>query len=151
MIRVATLADVPQLIELGQLMHAESPRYSRLPFSAEKVADLLTVLINSADGLVLVYARGSKILGVAVAAVDSPWFSEGKLADEIVVYVVKEKRGSAIAPSLITGLDAWAEAKGVPWLQAGTTTGVDPERTGKLYEHMGFKAVGVGLFERVYH
>ena len=62
-IRTATLEDVPRLVELGAALHAESPRWSRIPFSPARAAETLTGLILHADGVVYVAERGGQIIG----------------------------------------------------------------------------------------
>lgn len=51
-IRAAVEADIPALVELGRAMHAESPRYSKLAYNAEKVAALAARIVPSGGALV---------------------------------------------------------------------------------------------------
>ena len=41
-IRQATLADIDAMIEAGAAMHAESPRFQRMPYAPSKVRNMLT-------------------------------------------------------------------------------------------------------------
>ena len=147
MIRVATLADVPQLVELGKRVHAESPRYSRLSYSEARVADALEGLITNVDGLALVHEHEGRIAGYVLAFIQPEWFSDTLTANELVLYVVPELRGTTIGPALIGGLVAWAAQRGVPYVQAGVASGILTEQTAKLYEHVGFSRCGI-LLER---
>lgn len=149
-IRTANLSDIAVLVDMGRQMHAESPRYSRLSYCAEKVETTLITMINSPDAIVLVAEVNEKIQGAALALIDQEWFSHDKVASELVLFVTPDNRGALIAAKLIACMDGWAERKGVPYLQAGASTGVQPERTAGLYEHMGFQRYGIG-FERIYH
>lgn len=148
MIRTATPADIPLLVVIGEAMHAESPRYRRLSYNPRKVGNLLARIVGHPDWLVLI-AENGVLQGVAIACVDTEWFSDERIAQELVVYVRPDFRGSTVAPRLIIGLDAWAESKGAVYLQAGATTGVEPLRTTQLYEKLGFSACALGV-ERVY-
>lgn len=151
MIRRATLEDVATIVELGRLMHAESPRWRRLSYSPAKVAMMMEALIGSPLGFVAVAVRGEQIVGAAAAIIAEEWCSWDSVANEIAVYVEASHRGALMAARLISAMDDWArehgEAKG---LQAGATTGVEIERTAQLYERLGFIRCAVGL-ERFYH
>lgn len=148
MIRYATLLDVPALAAMGARMHGESPRYRRLAYSAPKVERLLHAMIASDSALVLVALRESQLIGCALAAIDAEWFSEDRIAQELVVFVDRQWRGGLTAAKLISGVRAWAQACGAIYLQVGTTTGIDvqmTEMTAALYERIGFTRVGIGL------
>lgn len=145
MIRIATLDDVPALLELGARMHAESPRYRRLQFSAPKVERTLTMMIGSDDAIVLVAMRDDQLIGCGLAFLEEEWFSDDRIAQELAVFVERPWRGGLTAAKLITGLRAWGAATDARLLQAGTTTGVNSEMTASLYEKIGFTRAGIGL------
>jgi GNAT superfamily N-acetyltransferase len=149
-IRAATLEDLPTLVAMGEAMHAESPRYSRLQFSSDKVEKALAAMIKSPMALVLVAVDGDDVVGVILGFISAEWFSEELVAQEMAIYVVPEYRGGLAGARLIMGLDAWAEAMRSRYLQGGATTGLDAERTVGLYERLGFQRVAIG-FERAYN
>lgn len=149
MIRPATHADIPAMVELGRALCAESPRWSRLNFSGEKLAELLGSLIDSEDGFAWVAVANGRITGALIAVVTQHWASEDRIAQELSLFVRQDARGALHAARLITVLDAWAEERGAKWLQVGVSTGVTVERTGQLYERLGFVNCGIGL-ERIY-
>lgn len=145
MIRAAVESDVDAMVAIGELMHAESPRYSRLAFNRAKVAHTLRSLIASPDGLALVAELDGKLVGVALGFIEAEWFSDDRVAQELTLFVLPEYRGRTTAMRLLAAMDSWAEAAGMPYLQAGTTTGVKPELCAKLYEHLGFVRAAIGL------
>lgn len=149
MIRLATVDDVPRLVEMGRALTVESPRLSRMRYCRDKVARLLVAWIESDIGLVLVAESDGNVIGVAVAVIDSEWFSTDPVAQEMVLYVAPAHRGSHYAAALIDGMDAWAESRGALLLQAGSSTGIRPEQTIRLYEKRGFERAGMGVM-RVY-
>lgn len=150
MIRPAGREDLPKLVELGAALHAESPRHSRLQFSARKVQAQIGELIASPLGLVIVADDGGDLVGVALAMMAEEWYSEDRIGQEISVYVIPARRGSTAAARLIAAMDAWASTMGAKRLQAGATTGVRDDRTVELYERLGFKRAAIGV-ERVYY
>jgi len=47
MIRPAAPADIPRMVELGRVMHGESPTFCRLQFDADKLASTIAGTIAS--------------------------------------------------------------------------------------------------------
>jgi GNAT superfamily N-acetyltransferase len=151
MIRRAVSADIPTLVSLGRAMVAESPTHSRFGYSEGKVTHaLICMLAQPLTALVIVSEVDGVIDGLAICEISSHWFSDDLVAQEMVVYVAPEKRGSLRAARLVAGLDSWAQAMGAKLLLAGCTTGVDVVRTIELYERLGFQCVAIGV-ERIYH
>lgn len=144
-IRVATLEDLPRIIELGELLHMESPRWSRLSFNREKAAAFIARLIDDAEGVVFLAERDGVVLGGIAGLATAHWSSEDVVAQEISFFMAPEARGNMVAPRLVCALVAWAKIRGAKWLQAGTSTGLDPERTAGLYERLGFSRCAIGL------
>jgi hypothetical protein len=150
MIRAATLTDIPALVEMGARMHAERVHQSRLPYRTEKVSSLLYQLMTGAEAIVLVAPCGEELAGCAIAVISTEWYSDAHTANELVLFVDAAHRGSStIAAMLIAGLDAWAQAKNVAQLSAGSRIGCDAELQARLYERMGFQRTSIGL-ERFY-
>jgi GNAT superfamily N-acetyltransferase len=149
MLRRATREDIVEMVELGRRMHAESPRLSRLNYSITKVTELIVSLIESEHGFAHVAVVKGEIVGAALAVIAEEWYSWDLVANELAVFVLPTQRGALIAAQLIREMDAWAHSK-TKVLQCGTTTGLEPERTAKLYERLGFSRVAIGL-ERFYH
>jgi len=144
-IRVATLDDLPRILELGEQLHKESPRWSRLSFNRAKAAHFLAHLILEANGVVFVAEQQGLVVG-GIAGMASPhWSSDDIVAQEVSFFMAPEARGNMVAVRLIGALRAWGELRGAKWLQAGTSTGIDPERTAGLYEALGFSRCAIGL------
>jgi GNAT superfamily N-acetyltransferase len=144
-IRVATLDDLPRILELGEQLHRESPRWSRLSFSRAKAEQFLTHLIQEPNGVVFVADQQGVVVG-GIAGMAAPhWSSDDIVAQEVSFFMAPEARGNIVAVRLICALRAWAELRGAKWLHAGTSTGIDPERTARLYEALGFARCAIGL------
>ena len=145
MIRAATHADLPALLELGARMHAESPRFSRIAFSAAKLHQTLSSVLASRHGFLWVAERGGTLAGVMVACAFEHWCSEDLMATEMALFVEQEHRGTLIAAKLISQYLAWAEGLGAKIITAGVSTGVHVEKTTRLYEALGMKRFGTML------
>jgi GNAT superfamily N-acetyltransferase len=144
-IRPATLADIQSIVGLGQQLFAESPRWSKLHFNAEKLTSFVYNLIEAEDGFVCVAEIDAVIVGAIMGVAMDHYAADDVTACELALFVAPSHRSSGLAQILIAELDQWAKSKGAAWLQAGTTTGVDPERTAKLYEACGFTRCGIVL------
>lgn len=144
-IRVATIDDLPRILVLGELLHQESPRWSRLSFNRAKAGHLIASLIMEPHGVVFVAERDGVVVGGIAGMATPHWSSDDIVAQEVSFFMDPGARGNMMAVRLICALMAWGEKRGAKWLQAGTSTGLDPERTAGLYERLGFSRCAIGL------
>jgi GNAT superfamily N-acetyltransferase len=143
MIREATHDDVVHLVRLSEMMHAESPRYSRLTFSPEKMAAMLHNLIDSPNGFVRVLELDGRIAGLMVAMVAEHWMSTDMVAVDFGVYVTHGVRGvGAGAVEMVARYRQWAKERGAVWPQIGVSAGVCDEAAERMYERAGARRVG---------
>lgn len=142
-IRAATIEDVPRLVELGQAMHSESPRFSRLTFDADKLAAFLGSAVNAPHVLVLVAERDGQIVGGFVGLAMEHWASRDLVATDLALFIDPGKRGGLMASRLLRAYLDWAELRGAKLIQCGITTGVEELATGRLYEALGLSRCGV--------
>lgn len=143
MIRVATADDLPRIVELGAKMHAESLRWSRIPFDAERARASMSAVL--AEGVAFLYEREGIAVGGIAGTITPHWACSASIAQEVAFFIDPECRGGMAASRLICALVAWGRAKGAAWLQAGTSTGLDPEMVASLYERLGFERCSIGL------
>jgi GNAT superfamily N-acetyltransferase len=148
-IRPADRADIPRLLEFGPAMHAESPFWSRLPFSASQLVETLELLIGHELGFVWVAERNGVVVGVLLGSCEDYWMSSARVAMERALYVEPAARGGLYAARLVTAFVAWANEYGAALIFAGVSTGVHTERTVGLYERLGFVRNGAVALERV--
>lgn len=141
MIRHATRADVPALIELGTQMFMES-RYNTSPFSPEKCAALACSLIDAPAGIVLVEESGGQIAGWLAGGIGEQWFSHELMAFEYGLFIAPAQRGGSAAFRMVKMFIRWARDNGASVINMGITTGVHEQRTGELYERLGLVRVG---------
>lgn len=145
MIRYATLDDLDVLMDMAALMHEESPRYSKLSFSQDKMLELYVNLIKSQRGLVLVVEKGGMIVGGLAGFVTPHWFSDDLMAGEYGVFLMPEHRGGTTVVRLIKEFIRWAQEQGAKMIQIGVSTGVRTEETVELYKAIGLKPCSFGF------
>ena len=141
MIRPFTPADIPAMMVLGSQMHAES-LYAPLNYSGVRLHEVAENMITNDDWWSVVDERDGEIVGMIIAFMHKPFFSEDQVAMDLLLYVKKECRGSTTALRLIKLYVDWARQKGATWCMLGISTGVGIERTGAFYNRMGFKSHG---------
>lgn len=147
-IRTATPADIPALIAMGRELHAESPRYARLSFNADKVALVAKSTIDS--GGTHVALKDGMIVGFIAGFVCPHWFSDDLMASDFSFYIRPEhRRTGRIALRLLQAFEAWAIGKGAKDLVPGTSTQIDAEGTGKFFQKLGYEVSGTGFYKRV--
>jgi GNAT superfamily N-acetyltransferase len=139
-IRDAAEADIPYLVELGRAMHFES-RYARFDFDPAKYATVLAHVIP--QGLTFIAEQDGEVIGVFVGVLDSMFFGHDIVARDLLTYVAPERRGRA-GVGLIREYVRRAKALGAADIHIGVSTGLQPERTGRLYERLGFSHIGGG-------
>lgn len=145
MLRCATEADFDRLIELGAAMHAESPSYRHMPFDGVVLRNTLGFVRE--NGFICVNDVDGRINGVMVAVISPSWFGSGKTASDLALFIEPAARGGSLAYRLIERFIHWSDANNVNAQYLGITTNVHPERTGALFERLGFEPVG-GLYMR---
>lgn len=144
-VRPATVDDVQAIVGLGASLMAESPRFSRLTFNADRLADFVAELLELDLGFVLVAEVDGVVVGALLAMADQHYAADDLIAYELALFVSPSHRGAALASILVGELRDWAMDIGATWVQAGTATGVEVDRTVRLYESQGFDRCGVIL------
>jgi GNAT superfamily N-acetyltransferase len=140
---------------MGRLLHAESPRYSRMQFSEKKVETMIRRMVSGtlttpAPGGALVAEKDGMIVGMMGGFVTETWFSEDKIASDYTLYILPEyRRKGRIAVELVRAFERWAIAQGAVDIVPGTSTEIDAEATRSFYQKMGYEHYGHSMIKRV--
>lgn len=136
-LRLAVEADIPELVEMGAAMHAESS-FAPMAYSREKVAASLLNGIKTA--LVVLAEDEGRIVGAMHGDVIKPWYSTDRMGIELFIYVRPESRGSRAALMLLRAWVKWCAASRAKQIRPATAaTSPDADR---LYQALGFTPVG---------
>lgn len=144
MIRKATLLDVPRLVELGAIMHAESI-YRVLPFNPSKLAGVIETLIDHPKGLAIVAVRGGRVVGGFLGVAEEHFFSDAEFSFDLATFIDPDCRGGFVGAALVKAYIAWAKARGVACINAGIASGINHDVSVRLYERVGFRRTGVAF------
>lgn len=162
MAKIIELIDykcLPQILDLGQAMHDESPRYKGSIFNYDKAFGLCERLVESDRGFIAVAfidkakvasedilggptETMSEIIGMIGGIISEDYFGDSLTACDLLMYVKPEHRGGMTAIRLAKAYEAWAKNYGVRQIQLGVSTGLEAEKTRALYNNLGFQDAG---------
>ncbi len=138
MIRPMAAQDIPFLIALGAEMHNES-QYANLDFDPQKLFALGEAMLESPDlWLALVVELDSKIVGFCFGFVTPHFFGNDLTSGDLAIYISPEHRKGSTGVSLVKQYDAWCVKMGVKEPLLGVSSGIAPDRVGRLYERLGY-------------
>lgn len=133
--------DIPNCIALGKLMHAESC-YRDTEYSKQKCMQLGFLAIRDSKHIWLVAEKDMKIIGMLGARINQAYFSYDMIAQDYLVYVLPEYRGSSAFSRMVKQYLKWAIDKEAKLIFLATSTGVDTDRVEQLYNRLGLKKMG---------
>lgn len=145
-VRPAVEADIPALVEMGRMLHAESPRYARMTFDADKVKRLAQRLIGSpltapADGL-FVAENDERVIGMVAGHIVDLFFTYDKIATDYTFYVRPEHRRGRAAVLLLNAFEAWALKHDIVDIMPGASTAIATPAVKSFYEKRGYELSG---------
>lgn len=104
-----TIADIPEIVKLGRLAHAES-KYSYLPYSETQVSDTFTQhCLNDKSLAVKLY--DDRIAGFLIAEIMGLIFTDVPIAMETCYYILPEYRKQVGFKMLIDAFNDWAAGR----------------------------------------
>lgn len=143
MIRPATAADIPRMVELGRAMHAESPVFSRMRFDPEKLAATIAHMIDSPGGFAYVAVHGGQVVGGLVAMAAPHYFSPDLVACDLAFFMAADHRGGLSMVRMVGEYVRWAQGMGAVLIQLGLMTGVNVGQTEALLTRLGWHRAGL--------
>jgi len=128
------------------MMHAESPRYSAMEYSEEKIYNLAQTLLNNPQvGGILVAEVDKQVVGMFAFVVSEQFFGPERMASDLAVYLAPEHRGGSLFARLVIAFEKWADELGVARKVVGVSTGLHTEVTVGAFERLGYKGFSTGL------
>ena len=135
-IRKANLSDVPALIELGRQMHEESPRFRRYAFSDERLKSSLEAIMQLDHCCAFVAEDDGVVIGGILGVAVEHYACDLKQASDLAFFMHRAHRGGTAAVRLVRTYVKWATDLGAE-PSIGINTGVNPERTARLFHALG--------------
>lgn len=130
--------DMGQLVTLAGLMHRES-WFRDFDFDPAAVEAFITRAMEADFMLALVLeAAGGGIAGFFCAAEATHFFGRDRYACDVAVYVHPDHRGGPGFVRMMKAYEAWCRIRGVREIHIGLSTGIELEKTARLYEKLGY-------------
>ena len=144
MVRFAKPEDLDALVVLGAIMHAESPRFSKLAFAPHRLRATLEQVLQ--HGFLMVATELDDTIIGGMAAICLPhWASDDLVATDLALFIHPDHRGGIAPARLVNQYRMWARGKGAKLIDMGVNTGVHPEQTAQFLVRMGWSPVGAIL------
>ena len=140
-VRQAVAEDIGSLVALGRVMHQESPLFKMMDWSNDKCAVLGKTLIEQ-GGIFLAEDENLNVVGMFIGMINEYFFGHDLVANDFALYVDKEHRGGTIGLRLVKKFEKWAFDNGAKVILLGIGTGIEAERTARLYDRLGYKTHG---------
>ena len=146
-IRRGNVEDLPRLITLGRDMHNESI-YKDIEWDDDIVHNLGMAAIHDNRYLLLVAeTEEDGIIGFFLGFYTTYFFSRECIAQDMALFVSSDKRGYMAAKKLIDEYTLWAIRIGCREVCLASSTGINPAKTGALFERLGFNHIG-GIYKQ---
>lgn len=147
-VRLATLEDVPRLLEIGATLYEGSP-IEMIGVDPKKVRTALeTAIIDQRKFLAIVSTKGEEIVGALVAYHFEPIFSDTRVACELLLWLDPEHRRGRRGVDMMEAYEYWAKLMGCKVVQYGFLAN-SPEKMEKLYEKTGAVFAEKMFFKKV--
>jgi hypothetical protein len=148
-IRPVNVEEIPYMVGMGKRMYLES-KFSHMDYDEDMLIGFVQEVIKSPYTFfwVIVDQENEVPIGMLFASIQKSFFGKDFVANDLVMMVEKEHRGScgSALASLIKEYKRWAFRLGAKRVYLGTSTGIDPEATEELYRRVGFSKIGA-LYE----
>ncbi len=142
-------------------MHIEPYDVTKNPEYSDLVIDALLVESRELDGIAvdrehlrrllgakgpvqcLVAREGEALLGTIILSIGPLWYAPKVLvARDLLVWVAPEHRGGSTFIRMIRAMEAWARNVGITKLYLSQSTGIEVDKTARLYEKLGYSVSG---------
>ena len=140
MIRQGLFKDIKGMMPLMKEAHDKS-LWSDVPVDDKILRHTLQVVVNSREHCCFVTEIDGKIEGVMIGLTNQMYFSKKKEAVDLFVYTSDKAMGTGHL--LMRRYISWAKKQaGVVKICMGTNSGIDQDKSKRLYELMGAKHIG---------
>jgi hypothetical protein len=129
MARLATEADIPDLLEMGARFHAKSG--AAIPYCRESVAHTLRTLLASDDGVI--FMDGAAAAG---ALLHGAWFNQSHKTGSELFWWSENGAGQG----LFAALEDWAKEQGADSFAMVALEALRPAALGAVYKRKGYRA-----------
>jgi GNAT superfamily N-acetyltransferase len=142
MLRPITVWDGVDIVTMLQTLRTESPEYN---YVEDKPQWVLNNLERMLEDDVLFGVIDDRLRGFMIGAVSTSWYSNRVEGYEQLLYISPESRGGTLAVRLIKAFEDAMRDRGAKVLHVGASTGMQEDRTARLYQALGYTLKGQSL------
>jgi len=140
MVRRATPADLPVMLELGAGFFAETILGEFMEYDRDSTAATFAAMLGNPDAAVFLIECDGEVVGGAGAVCAPHYFNHKVLTcQELFWYVTPTHRGNGDSARLIVHLERFAASRGAQ-LVALACMSTSPASVAKFYESRGYHA-----------
>lgn len=133
--RLATRADIPRLVEMGQRFIAETEYRDFIAFNRDALEALMAGMIGKTNCAIFVGEVSGQIVGMLGMHIYRHPMSNERVAAEAFWWVEPEHRKSSVGLDLLARGEAWAKTNAATKMQMIAPN----ERVGRLYRTRGYR------------
>lgn len=135
--------DIPRALELGQMMHDESPFFSQFEFDPDEAAQYMAFILMNPDAGFSIIAEDDegKIIGGILASISKVSMCKYYMADAVITFVEPDHRKGMVGVKLIKAFEKWAYDQNLTHTSIGFTTGINVERMLNFYDRIGYDII----------
>lgn len=133
MIRKAIVDDIFLIVGMAYKFYQETA-FKGLKFDFFKVANSLSMMVDSPDHLLLMYEHEGRVVGTLIASAIETTFSTDKVTVELMWWVDPEHRGNKEGLELLETYEQWAQETGCKLI----TMACFDDRIGEFYTKRGY-------------
>jgi GNAT superfamily N-acetyltransferase len=142
---MATLADIPGLVEGGRRMHALT-RFKHFDYNTERVTKAFEQIITQGQGkYVFMVAEGAekRVVGALIGVLEQHIFSEQITASVMHFDVLPEARMGGYAVKLLLAFEAWARQRSAVEISFGVNSqSNDGQNKMSFVQQLGYTTIG---------
>lgn len=141
--RILERQDVPAIVALARVMHAEAPFYQDLIYDEQKVEALCGLCLDEDAWFCLVaQEEEGSIIGFLAAVATPTLFGPDLTVEDLAFYVLPDWRGTTAAVRMLRMLESWSTAIGAKRIRMGITTGTNPGQTARFLNRFDYVETG---------
>jgi len=131
----------PELFDVVNSLAKEMAAESSFRDSSWNAAKLEALLSSPSVYCALVKGEEGYYGGI-IGIITEQFFGDDLIACDLGLFILQRKRGGSAAPRLIQAFEHWAKEQGAKEIHMSQSTGVEMDRTRRLYESMGYTVTG---------
>ena len=140
MVRVATVKDIPKIIQMAYGFYNEALKQHNLGYKTKDYEKYILFLLDASFTEVFVLEKDGEVVGT-IAGIVSPWFMDSNdvILTEQWVWVESENRGNGAFDKLLNALVSWGKGLGANKLSMISIGNGTEEQVKKFYTDRGFQ------------